>query len=864
MRRAWKTSLWIVLAAFLGCSSMGSGCSSCGGCTPIPGGFPLDQRQNNAATVKVTKSGLESLMQTVMQALGAGGTGQITYNLSCMAQSVPIYGGISTTVYICDMDHDNSCDGATDSDTSSRQNEPGHGVDCQIIAKVDSISIAPTQNADGTVDVAVTLNAELNTGKIFIDTQSVPLLCSGGMRCSAEYDSSAPIPITAHVQLTVDSTWHDLLAANVTGLDDITKSLNPSDLTIASEPGTCTGLACSVLNNDSVKQALFSQLQGMLASKIDDQLDKFRCEACASDGSCPATSTCDSSLGVCYTDQSSRACPPREIGGEGRVDLGSYVASLGGPKSAPLDVYLVAGGRNPDGTPSVAAQTGGLVLGMMGGTRAPSPSLCAPPTKWTAPPPPTPMDFHAEAQTAPAIASYTMGLALSDNYLNKSFYDAWQSGLLCLDVSASTTSYLTSSLFGTFMPSLGELTHGQDVPMMVTLRPLTSPTVLIGRGTTKTGANGQQVPDDPLLTIQMKSLQIDFYAFIEERYTRLFSLVGDLKLPLSLDFDPSNNTVTPVLGDLSTLLTNLSVRHEELISDDPSAIEALIPQVIGLVQPALAGVLKPITLPAVQGFNIQILAARGSVPNASGPGYQHLALFTNLSQAQPDIVRLDTRATLVGATMPSLDEARAGAQPLALVGAQAVGIHPADSGFEYDYRVDGGFWSEWQSSSDLRIAAPELALQGTHDIEVRARIAGESASADRTPAVVPFVTDYEPPDVRLALDPDTRTVETIAHDAVTPDDELAFRYRVAGAAWTPWDSPRTFALSQLGTNPSLEAEAKDTSGHIGRATFGIPAEQIGTPSKAPQSDSTGGCTSVPVAALALAGLLARKKRRKKR
>ncbi len=75
----WSVGFAVALAACAGGSGGGGGCG--GGCsTPLPNGFPRDQRVENAVTVRVTKPGLEFLEQnlpTIASRLGLGGTGGV-------------------------------------------------------------------------------------------------------------------------------------------------------------------------------------------------------------------------------------------------------------------------------------------------------------------------------------------------------------------------------------------------------------------------------------------------------------------------------------------------------------------------------------------------------------------------------------------------------------------------------------------------------------------------------------------------------------------------------------------------------------------------------------------------------------------
>lgn len=905
-----STLAWAALAV-LGCSASGSGCGGCA--ESIPGGFPPDQRVNNAISAKVTANGLHFFESRVNDIIGVVAASGLDFNVPCtdatQSFTIPVIGNtVTVPVYACDHTGDLACTSADltapVADAQQPTTPPLHA--CEARAAVKTLKISPTQASPSSpVQVAVDIEVRVNTGTIPVATH---IWGCGDIKCNIEYDSNqaapADIPFKVPLNLTLDPAYGDILAFTV-GTIDVSQVFEPADLQVASAPGSgfCS-LGCDVVNIDFVKDQLLNFLKGTINTKIRDAVDKFRCRACdAVTHNCPGNSQCVVAQGVCYVcDPASpagtctpqykpdsdpardkRICPPALLGLEGRVGVGGFLASFGGPPDSLLDLYAVAGGKNTDSTPSAKVESGGIVLGVMGGTRsavrdadgnvkAPGVAACVPTRQWATRPQPDSFSFDTEAAAASApgtgsIADYQLGLSLSDNFLDKTLFDAFQSGLLCLNVDAKVSTFLSSSLFRTFLPSLGKLTDGQDVPMMIALRPKDAPQIIIGKGTTKK-VNGEEVPDDPLITIVMKNVSIDFYAFIEERYSRLFSLKTDINLPLSLKFDAARNTVQPVLASLQTVVSNIDAQNSEMLAENPQIVADLLDAIIGLVQPILASVLAPIELPTVNGFKLSIRDARGVVKYAApAPGYEHLALFANLElQAAPDRVLVDTAATLADGYVPRLAELAGPThvRPFATLDVQGLGLrHLGFKGYEFSFRVDGGLWSPWTERTRIEVHAPVLLFQGRHGIEVVAREIGEAVSEDATPAMVPFVVDYEAPKVALVLDPETRAVRTDARDAVSRDDELTFRYRVGGADWTAADGPRVFGLAQLGREPSLEVEVTDAAGHAGTAVFGTPADQLGDGGARPPAPAAGGCSEAGIPALALAGLAAFAARRRR-
>lgn len=891
MKRGFVRNLvtWSIVG-LLGCSA---GAGGCGGCAEdIPGGFPPELRVNNAISAKLSKDGLQFFENRVGEIIEAV-AGGLNFDVGCMDMSqsftIPLVGTqVDIPIFLCDHNNNLSCADENNGTSLPPVNDPTATTTppmkaCQAGADIKMLKITPSQaSPTAPVIVSVQIQIRVNTGAIPVRAQ-VPYICSN-LSCSLEFDSNKQgepnIPVNVDLTLTLDPVYGDILAFDV-GKIDLAEIIEMKDLTLTS---TGTGaeswcsFACTIAefakNIQFVEDLIMDLVRGMLDDAVRDAIDGFRCRACNATSECPATATCNSGLCV---DSTSNKCVPALLGLEGRINPGEMLASMGGSSSSLLDLYAVTGGKNIDNTPSTKVENGGIILGIMGGTRsvvydghgsfvAPGVAKCVPKRTFERRAQPTAVEFDDEAKNAqPKISGYQLGLALSDSFLDQAMFDAYQSGLLCLDVDSDVTSFLSTSLFATFLPSLAMLTHNKDVPMLISLRPKEAPHVIVGKGTTKE-VNGQQVPDDPLLTVVMDDLQLDFYALLEDRFARLFSLRTDLRLPLSLEFT-QDNKVKIVLADLKTLLTNTSAQNSEMLAEDPKVVADLIDAVIGLLQPLLADLLAPIELPEFSGFQIDIRRALGVIPYPSQPGHEHLALFADLKLggSMPYSVFSETSATLVEKFVPERGELLVGARPKAVIDVSASGLKARDfAGSEYSWRVNGGLWSPWTTQTRLEVAAPVLVFQGRHFVEVRSREIGVRESEDPRPAGVIVEVDYEAPTVALRLDSERRVVVTEARDTVSRDDELRYSYRVSGGAWTSLGAAREFSLDELGANPSLEVEVTDVSGLKARTWFGEPADQVDALPGTSQLPAESGCASAGVSMLALSALALLRRRRRSR
>jgi len=265
--------------------------------------------------------------------------------------------------------------------------------------------------------------------------------------------------------------------------------------------------------------------------------------------------------------------------------------------------------------------------------------------------------------------------------------------VLCLNVGSSLSSLIATGTFTTFLGSLGYLGHNESRPMLVALRPKNAPTATVGLGTTTT-TNGMTTIDKPLLTINMEDLQIDFYAFLEERYVRVFTLeVPNFSLPLALDFN--NGGIQPVLGSLSDALTGLTQINCKMLDgtdckffDSANGMNMGLSAILGLVP---IGMLIPtISLPSFDGISVDINSARGAVAAPQADVYEQMVLFATLSNAPQSAPRTHARAHLTQGHVPAMADVLAKKDfPSVLIQA---GADNGGGDYEYAYRVDGNLW----------------------------------------------------------------------------------------------------------------------------------------------------------------------------
>ncbi|HOX45563.1 MAG TPA: hypothetical protein PK668_18335 [Myxococcota bacterium] len=551
-------------------------------------------------------------------------------------------------------------------------------------------------------------------------------------------------PVEADVILRVDPR-DGLLSFGVQGL---TVAITDEDYELE-----CYGMLGALVESlkGFLTQMMNEQISGQLDSALGGMLDQATCLACGFyTGGCPGGSACDGE----YCLDGADVCLTNPLGLAGSLDVGALLASVVPGLSAELEVFLAAGQQaEPAVDPLVVAD--GLELRMIGAFDAER-NRCVPEPDPAELPPVAPaprLPFAADNLVPGSAVPFMLGVGVSDAFLDRALLKAYLGGALCLSLDSGLSDMLSSGTLAMLMGSLDTLTRGQNAPVRIALRPQGVPGLIVGLGTFTVDNLGNKIIDDPLLTIELPDVALDFYVRVDERWARVVTLTQDLRLLLGMDFLPDNR-VLPVFDANSIEIGEVVASNYELLAEDPAALEQLLPTLLGLALPMLTESLGVIDIPEIQGFLLEILAVRGELAKLDGSaGFEHLALYANLGlvSAPPPAPR-ETRAWVREVRTPawsamSIHAPGGPAYPeVALdVGADRAG--PA----EYSWRLDGGGWSVFQPGPRLVVRSPVLALRGEHRIEVRARTAGAYRSLDPSPALVRV--DIAPPrDLPVAAD----------------------------------------------------------------------------------------------------------------
>lgn len=846
--------LGLLLCLSLACAGRG-GNSGCTAVKPLPDGRFAGVKNDNAINARLSPQGINYLnanWQTLIESFAPGQRVEIPLRCTEVGK-----GRGDSFIRFADQGTpgctSQAC-GYADKKCDTNPSSPTYDAPRNVAITVTGFNLLP--RAPDTIQGSLLLNIE--TGPILVEA-----FCA---TCTVEYsgkaspDNIAVNKFQANVKFTVDQKWDRLATFEIVGLDGTQvcgtngapaapMCLSTDDLLIRSVPGSglCSDLACT--GADWFKDVMLKTLSPILQNLIRNLINKQSCEQCGSGKPpCPnlsSTATSSCAFDICLDDQTN-FCVPRFLGVEGRVSVADFLGRFGAPVGANLDLSVAVG--------SDAKVDSGLSFGTRVGLQRTATHACVPPASPPSAPLAPPPDFDAGL-----TFGYHAAVGLSGAFVNDAMFHAQQSGALCLNLTHATVGSLSTGLFKTFLPSLGRLASrdGRDAPMMVVLRPQRPPQLSLGEGTYDPTT---KKPVKPLVRFTMPQLAIDFFAQLDDRFVRLFSLTADVTLPLSIIFEGCS-AISPAIGDFKGLVTNLKTADSELLAENPAVLIDLVPAVIGVAEPMVASALKPFVLPQFGNFKLKVATARGVGPIPGTDNFHHVGLYGELVHASAPCVRTAAAppVRVASSRMPAPEAMRAtGAQslpwPVAVI---EVGAPP---GAEVAYRVGDGLWSTFSPVGDgrLEVSHPAFLIQGHHRIQVRTR-SGDEVSE---PAQVPFRVDWEPPEISILEEAGGDRVRVQARDVISGADELSYSFRTEGGAWQRLDPSSPLDVSAGG---DVEVRVTDGAGNSAvRSVRGLTTALRPEAQEAAQAAQTG-CASAgaPLAPwAALLALLALRPRRR--
>lgn len=616
----WVFAAVTVLAAAACNSSAG-----CSGFVAQPPGTYQGPKLDAAGAVRISQHGFATLSSSSGLIKLIAPKGNLDTTVSCDVRSAGLLGSFAIG--------DQGSVGCTNEACGRADGK------CNALDAEQPVSIAVngvTVNSASPDLIEAKLTATVKTGLIIISSTSRnSALCfgSGPAKCSLDFDSERDQPntnvLTVQIKLAIRNGLLSIELAELLGTKACGTSgalgaphcIDPGDIDISRESDGCS-VACGTLNTTVVKQLLIDQLTKSLKKDLTKSLEETTCEPCGpSGGLCPTNAHCvvnpKANTGRCI-ETVGGLCSPRFLGVEGRADLSAASGGVGAPDAA-VDLSVALGGSN-------TTDLSGATLGMRGGFKEVAINPCvAPLTAPAWPNLPLP-NFELDAP-----GTYDLAFSLSGQLMSEALFRAQQSGALCIDLGTDTVTQLDSATLETLLPSLKALSHRENVPLRVVIRPVNPPTVSIGPGTLD--SSGQ--PLDPLLRLTWLGVELDVYAKLEERFVRLFTIATDLVLPLNLNV-VSCTEVQPVIGDLMNAVKKVEVKNSELVAENLDVISKLVPTLIKLAQPGLGKGLPKIQIPSLGSevpLQLKVLQAKGVGQVAGSTQYNHLGIYAQLISA---------------------------------------------------------------------------------------------------------------------------------------------------------------------------------------------------------------------------------------
>lgn len=747
--------------------------------SPLPNGFPADRRQPNAAQARLSESGLSFVENNIAGLAGALIPGGTTFSVppDCAGSTPVCCSDGSPDTCSIDLDlHPRAGDQPRAELTPTSPNKLGLVLRARVKTLQDIVVKV----------IGVQCRVSLDTSRT--GSQSVRINADLAFRQDAAMVGSS----------TLGTTVVEMVAGSV-AIND----LDDGDVSLSGFNGIGDTIVCGTANL-LAKGIIVGQVKTIFTSKLGDLVSSQLCKKCMGDGDCAPFAGC--SNGTCQITGSSPGRCLQELGITGRMSAASALSGISPGLTGALDLYLVAGGYVQ------AGDAGGMSLGLLGGA-VPAEGKhdpCVPaadePVQQQ-----IPESALLKGNTRPDGATFDLGLGVHKQFLDRAGWAAYDSGFLCLNVGTRSVELLNTDTFANILvPSLGDLLGGQVAPLVLSLRPQSPPTFDLGAGTFTSDGK----IDQALLTVNLPGLEIDVFAFIDQRFSRIFTVKTDVALPIGLQLNPEGQIV-PVLGDTANAFKNLVVTNSELLDETTDLIAFKFPSLLDLAVPILTSSLKPIDLPAIAGMKLKLTP--GSLTGIENNTM--LGVFANLSIASPKPVRqVETTAEIRAVHVPATD---AFSRPGPLQQAERPRVELAlggdDRDLEWQLQIDGGPWTAWSNRREVTLSKDAFWLQGRHPILVRARVAGQPDTTDATPVELAAIIDSIAPTVVLSDQGDAILVE--ASDRVTASDALVVEYRFDDGAWRQAAAPPVSIAVAEGEDASLfEVRVRDQAGNFGAAS----------------------------------------------
>lgn len=833
-----STKLDLILSALfvvaMGCGNFGS-CGACGAVQPLPGGkLPSEQTIEGGAQIRVTQAGFTKLSNLLTSVLN----GQLASGFCVPRGSV------------------GNCNSGF-----------GNTGACYC-----------TQNSGAGCNPGCRLNVSMNAG-----SPNISITAQGRIRVNVAATVSTSITITGRLLgASLGSCTINVSSNNLNGSFDITPSIDPTD----GELYLQSSINSFGLNLNVNGCGLLGDLIDVIGDIADDIAGSFIFEFV-------------SDLLDPFVTDFVNGLLPDPLGIAGLMNVGNLLAGVSPGTTALMEARIVPGGY-VRGDATRRALSLGIITGMNAdediatrtGMRpdgiplASEPNLCVPPM---APPAfgATPHNLGAPPDN-PARGTFflppagafdgnpepqaDLAMGISETFLDLAGHHLVTSGALCLGVGTSYITQLNVGTVGILVPSLSELTSdtGKD-PLLLVTRPQRPVNMTIGDNT----------PTSPALTLEIQNLEVDFYAFLFERYVRAFTLDLTMNVGVNLEFEQMPGMpaqIKPTLVGISSSTVTVKVLNSEFVRETPQHLEMVLPSVFDLVTPLL-GNIGAIQVPEFAGFSLNNL----SIQHVVTANDDFLALFASLGagtlmrQVSADnpfmMANVNALDAEFGPSVPSTSVPRfksvttpqpsqireammKGGPGMPEVVFEAEKFDSMGREMEYAYELNGGMQRPFMTpdaNGHLVIRDPAFAWQGKYTIGIKSRAKGDYRSTSAETATQVIIDSVGPKIALKKMFWDENTMKVPMFDTVSEHAiSYAFGKTDSTEPSTPWTRGSTAELPKslfddLAIDGEVLVYAKDEAGNV---EYGV-IEFHGQASSEGCSCETGSGPSKSGAALAL-------------
>ena len=747
------------------CGNFGS-CSACGASAPLPaGGLPGNQTVEGGAQVRVTPNGFNKLTSILPGAINNAFGGGF-----CVPQGqIGSLGTLGTGAKYCDSNEGASCNPGCEIAVGLNPNGLAVHVTNQNTLNVSiSAHVATTVHIDGKVvgigfscslgvssnnlagDLDIALGTRADNGELSITLKQI-----NSFNLGLDFSGCGPLSsIGNFVSTVLDSFIGQFVVQLLTPtINNLIQGFLPNPLGIAS----ITNIGQLVAGVSPGTTALMETrvVPGGYANLVGNGLSLGIITGINSDID-PTTRTGLRPDGVPYVSEPNKCVPPLPI-----PDFASP------PHSLPQI------GRSALTNPAKA-----FTLTVAN-------------------------DFNGAGETGANVPDIKMGL--SKTMLDQLGHHLVTSGALCLGVGTSLIKQLNVGTVGILVPSLSDLQSDQgNDPLLLVTRPQRELTFDIGDNTMAS----------PAITIHIDHMEVDFYAFLYERYVRAFTMDLSMNVGVNLEFEQMPGmpaTIKPSLVGISSHNVTVSVLNSDFVKETPDHLAMVLPSVFDLVTPLL-GNIAPITVPSFAGFTLNnpsiahVTTAQDDfiALNATlGAGFMARQLAQKDPFAAEAVAKMDAaigamapqstgKARLAKVETPSAEIVRGALlnQKDGKLPAITFDVDQTDASgrpLEWSWNFNGGVWHPYTSASPLVISDRAFAWQGNYEIGLQSRVKGDMHTASEV-TTFPVTIDSVGPKIfseKAAWDGDSFSVPV--WDIVGENDvQVAYGRPGEDKPITPW------------------------------------------------------------------------------